>query len=122
MAYTFLKALGEQVGKSLVEEDKLELGEASFAGSQNPQAETPASRCDHVAADKVDANAHVTQGRSRATDSRQPDGVWTLVRKPSRCSKKISRARTILWNGPMGVFEMSPFAKGTFKVAQRGRG
>jgi phosphoglycerate kinase len=73
---------------------------------------------DHVAAEKVDANAHVTK-----IDQGQPipANLMALDIGPKTVEmfeEEIARARTILWNGPMGVFELSPFSKGTFKIAQ----
>jgi len=117
MAYTFLKALGEQVGKSLVEEDKLELAKQLLQEAKTRKLKLLLP-VDHVAADKVDANAHVTkidQGQAI------PANLMALDIGPKTVEmfeEEIARARTILWNGPMGVFEMPPFAKGTFKVAR----
>ncbi len=116
MAYTFLKALGEQVGKSLVEEDKLELARQLLQEAKTRKLKLLLP-IDHVAADKVDANAHVTR-----IDQGQPipANLMALDIGPKTVEmfeEEIARARTILWNGPMGVFEMSPFAKGTFKIA-----
>jgi len=117
MAYTFLKALGEQVGKSLVEEDKLELAKQLLQEAKTRKLKLLLP-VDHVAADKVDANAHITK-----IDQGQPipANLMALDIGPKTIEmfeEEIARARTILWNGPMGVFEMPPFAKGTFKVAR----
>ncbi|HST10930.1 MAG TPA: phosphoglycerate kinase [Terriglobales bacterium] len=117
MAYTFLKALGEQVGKSLVEEDKLELAKQLLQEAKTRKLKLLLP-VDHVAADKVDANAHVTK-----IDQGQPipANLMALDIGPKTIEmfeEEIARARTILWNGPMGVFELSPFAKGTFKIAR----
>jgi phosphoglycerate kinase len=73
---------------------------------------------DHVAADKLDANAHVTKIDQ---DQPIPANLMALDIGPKTVEifeEEIARARTILWNGPMGVFELSPFAKGTFKIAR----
>jgi phosphoglycerate kinase len=117
MAYTFLKALGEQVGKSLVEEDKLELARQLLQEAKTRKLKLLLP-VDHVAADKVDANAHLTkinQGQPIPANLMALDiGPKTI----EMFEEEIARARTILWNGPMGVFEMSPFAKGTFKIAR----
>jgi phosphoglycerate kinase len=117
MAYTFLKALGEQVGKSLVEEDKLDLAQQLLQEAKTRKLKLLLP-IDHVAADKVDANAHITK-----VDQGQPipPNLMALDIGPKTVElfeEEIARARTILWNGPMGVFEMSPFAKGTFKIAR----
>jgi len=99
MAYTFLKAQGEAVGKSLVEGDKLELAKEILQ-----QAKTHKLKfllpTDHVIADRADANA-----------------LTKIVGRGEPIPEEISRARTIIWNGPMGVFEIPAFAKGTFQLA-----
>lgn len=117
MAYTFLKAQGKRVGKSLVEEDKLELAKELLGEAQrrNVRLLLP---LDHVTAEKMDAAA-ATQTVS--TDAGIPDDRMGLDIGPETVaafSKEISSAKTIVWNGPMGVFEMAPFAKGTMKIAQ----
>src|SRR5438270_997257 len=117
MAYTFLKAMGEQVGKSLVEEDKLDLARQILhdAKSRKLKFLLPV---DHVIADKVDANARV---QIVSNGHPIPAGMMALDIGPKTSemfSEEISRARTIVWNGPMGVFEVAPFAKGTFNIAQ----
>jgi phosphoglycerate kinase len=117
MAYTFLKALGEQVGKSLVEEDKLELAKQLLQEAKTRKLKLLLP-IDHIAADKVDMNAHVTK-----VDQGQPIPANLMAldigpRTVEMFEEEIARARTILWNGPMGVFEISPFARGTFKVAR----
>jgi len=116
MAYTFLKAQGEQVGKSLVEEDKIELAKDLLQ-----QAKTHKLKfllpTDHVIADRVEANA---LPKTIGPGEPIPANMMALDIGPRTIdafSEEISRARTIVWNGPMGVFEMPPFAKGTFKIA-----
>jgi phosphoglycerate kinase len=117
MAYTFLKALGEQVGKSLVEEDKLELAKQLLQEAKTRKLKFLLP-VDHLAAEKIDANAHVNK-----VDQGQPipANLMALDIGPKTIdlfSEEISRARTIVWNGPMGVFEVSPFSRGTFQVAR----
>jgi phosphoglycerate kinase len=117
MAYTFLKALGEQVGKSLVEDDKLELAKHLLQEVKTRKLKLLLP-VDHVAADKVDANAHVTKVEQGQPI---PSNLMALDIGPKTVDmfeEEIARARTILWNGPMGVFEVSPFSRGTFKVAR----
>jgi phosphoglycerate kinase len=117
MAYTFLKAQGESIGKSLVEEDKLEL-----ARDLLQQAKTRKVKfllpTDHVIADRVEAGALtkiVGPGEPIPANMMALDiGPQTIA----SFSDEVDRARTIVWNGPMGVFELPPFAKGTFKIAQ----
>lgn len=116
MAYTFLKAQGKNVGKSLVEEDKLELAKELLGEAQrrNVRLMLPS---DHIIADKMDAAAATVV----STDAGIPDDRMGLDIGPETVaafSKEIAGARTIVWNGPMGVFEMAPFAKGTMKIAQ----
>ncbi len=116
MAYTFLKAMGEQVGKSLVEEDKLDLARQLLQDAKTRKLKFLLPT-DHVVADKIDVNA-----RTQVVNSGQsiPPNMIALDIGPETIesfSDEISRARTVVWNGPMGVFEVSPFSKGTFKVA-----
>jgi phosphoglycerate kinase len=117
MAYTFLKAQGEQVGKSLVEEDKVELAKDLLqqAKARNIKFLLPT---DHVVADRIDATA--TTKITRPGDQ-IPSNMMALDIGPQTIetfSEEVARARTIVWNGPMGVFEIPPFAKGTFKIAE----
>ena len=116
MAYTFLKAQGEQVGKSLVEEDKLDLARQLLQEAKTHKLKFLLP-IDHVIADRIDANA-VTRVVSNGEPI--PPNMMALDIGPKTIEnfvEEISRARTIVWNGPMGVFEVSPFSKGTFKVA-----
>jgi phosphoglycerate kinase len=117
MAYTFLNALGEAVGKSLVEDDKLDLAKHLLQEAKTRKLKLLLP-IDHVAAEKVDVNARTTK-----VDQGQPipPNLMGLDIGPKTIElfeEEVARARTILWNGPMGVFEVSPFARGTFKVAR----
>ncbi len=117
MAYTFLKAQGQKVGRSRVEEDKLDLARELLkqAKSRNVKLLLPV---DHIAADKIDASA---KPHTIAIGEPIPDNLMGLDIGPEtveQFSEEVSRAATIIWNGPMGVFEMPPFAKGTFKIAR----
>ncbi|MBZ5597975.1 MAG: phosphoglycerate kinase [Acidobacteriia bacterium] len=116
MAYTFLKAQGEHVGKSLVEADKVELARQLMhdAKARKVKFLLPV---DHVVAEKIDVNAlvHTVSGGHPI-----PANMMALDIGPQTVeafSEEVARARTIVWNGPMGVFEVSPFSKGTFKIA-----
>jgi phosphoglycerate kinase len=117
MAYTFLKAQGQEIGKSLLEVDKVELARELLdeAKKRNLRFLLPV---DHVVASKPEINAVVLQigeGQPIPADKMALDiGPKTI----ELFSEEISRARTILWNGPMGVFEVPGFSKGTFKIAQ----
>ena len=117
MAYTFLKARGEEVGKSRVEEDKLELARELLQEAKNRKVRFFLP-LDHIVADRIDLNAvvhTVSQGQPIASNLMGLDiGPETI----EEYAEEISRARTIVWNGPMGVFEVSPFSRGTFKIAQ----
>jgi len=114
MAYTFLVAKGEAVGTSKVEKDRIETAKKILesAAKQRVQIFLPK---DHVVADKFDAAAE-TQVVVRI-----PDGWMALDIGPSTSSEwvfTLTGARTIVWNGPVGVFEMEPFAAGTEQVAE----
>jgi phosphoglycerate kinase len=115
MAYTFLKAQGEPIGKSLLEEDKVDL-----AGQLLRQAKSNKLKfllpIDHVVAERVEAGA-IPQ---IVNSGRIPPNMIALDIGPKTVdlfTEEVARARTIVWNGPMGVFEIAPFAKGTFKIA-----
>jgi phosphoglycerate kinase len=117
MAYTFLKAQGKQVGKSLVEEDKIDLAKDLLKSAQT-QGVRLLLPVDHVIAEKMDAAA---ASQLVSADSGIPAGQMGLDIGPKTIaafSQEIAGARTIVWNGPMGVFEMAPFAKGTMQIAQ----
>src|SRR5215470_11119921 len=105
MAYIFLKAQGQPVGKSRVEEDKLDLAKEILqsAKARDVKILLPV---DHVVASGIDANARTQIVKTI------PDGLMGLDIGPESVelfSEEISRAATIVWNGPMGVFEVSPF-------------
>ncbi len=117
MAYTFLKAQGRQVGKSLVEDDKLELAKQLLQKAEGRKVKLLLP-VDHVVADKMDASA-ATQIVS--ADRPIAPNLMALDIGPKTVelfSEEISSARTIVWNGPMGVFEVAQFAKGTFEIAR----
>jgi phosphoglycerate kinase len=116
MAYTFLKAQGVEVGKSLLEEDKLDLARQllNHAKARKVRFLLPV---DHVAATKIaeDAVPHnIGEGQPIPPDQMGVDiGPKTI----ELFSDEISRAKTIVWNGPMGVFEIPAFARGTRQIA-----
>jgi phosphoglycerate kinase len=117
MAYTFLKAQGKQVGKSLVEEDKVDLAKSLLhdAQSKNVRLLLPT---DNVVAEKIDASAKI---QTIKTAQGIPENLMGLDIGPETIesfSKEIASAKTIVWNGPMGVFEVAPFAQGTRKIAE----
>lgn len=116
MAYTFLSALGGKIGNSLFEPDyvTLALKILDKAKAHNTKIYLPS---DNIAADKFAANAE-----SKIVDSYHiPDGWMGLDIGPKTIeefSNIIKTSKTILWNGPMGVFEFEKFATGTFSVAK----
>jgi phosphoglycerate kinase len=116
MAYTFLKSQGLPIGNSLVEADKLDLARKLIAEARqrNFRLLLPS---DHVlgAEFKADTKTQIT------SVSATPDGWMGLDIGPDTVAKfgdELSRAKTIVWNGPMGVFEMPAFAKGTLEIAR----
>jgi len=117
MAYTFLKAQGKKVGKSLVEEDKIDLAKELLAEAQHRNVRFLLPT-DHVIAEKMDASSapQVVSADKGIADDRM--GLDIGPETVTAFSREISGAKTIVWNGPMGVFEMAPFAKGTMKIAQ----
>lgn len=116
MAYTFFKARGVEVGKSLVEEDKVELAKEILkkAIDRGIPFMLP---IDHVVADKFDANAN-TQIVTRAGIPADWQGMDIGPDTVTKFGHAIRKAKTIFWNGPMGVFEFDKFAKGTIEVAK----
>ncbi len=116
MAYTFYRAKGLPTGKSLVEEDKADLAKQILdkAVKAGVKLLLPV---DHVVGDKFDAAAKVrTVGEKEI-----PDGWMALdigPRSIAAYEAEIAKAKTVVWNGPMGCFEMAPFAKGTFAIAK----
>ena len=115
MAYTFLKAQGEPVGKSLVEEDKVELARQLLKEAKSHKLKFLLPT-DHVVAEKIEINALV----QTVSSGHIPANMMALDIGPKTIeafTEEIARALTIVWNGPMGVFEVATFAKGTFKVA-----
>ncbi len=117
MAYTFLKARGMEIGNSLVENDKLGLAH-KLLGQAKARGIKFLLPVDHVVAAKItpDARTHiVTEGHAI------PAGQMGLDIGPKTVtlfSGQIENASTIVWNGPMGVFEQEPFAHGTYAIAR----
>ncbi|MCI1945402.1 phosphoglycerate kinase [Clostridium luticellarii] len=116
MSYTFLKAQGHTIGNSMVEEDKI-----TYAGEMIDKAKSKNVKLllpvDNIVADKFDADAKpvVTE------DENIGEGYMGLDIGPKTCrlyADAIAEAKTVVWNGPMGVFEFKNFAKGTFDVAK----
>ena len=116
MAYTFEKAQGLEIGKSLVEMDKIDLAKRllSEAKQKNFKLLLPS---DHVVAPEFKADAKATLCDVSATPADQM-GLDIGPKTIAAYSAEIARAKTIVWNGPMGVFEMPAFAKGTLDIAK----
>jgi phosphoglycerate kinase len=115
MAYTFLRAKGMGTGKSLVETDKIDLAGdlLSRAASKGVALELPV---DHVVAAGLDATESQVVPVDRTPEDRM--GLDIGPETVTRYSAIVARARTIVWNGPMGVFENPKFAQGTFSIAR----
>lgn len=116
MAYTFIAALGGKIGNSLLEADHIETAKNILAKAKKHQTSIYLPE-DNIAADRFAADAQSKE--VNAFDI--PDGWMGLDIGPATASKygEIIRAsKTILWNGPMGVFEFDKFSNGTFEVAQ----
>jgi phosphoglycerate kinase len=116
MCYTFLRAVGGRIGASLCEEDKLDLARELVADAARRGVRLMLP-LDVVAAQRVAADAQV-----RTVDAREiPDGWMGLdigPRTEAAFGAPITAAGTVLWNGPMGVFELPPFAGGTQAIAR----
>ena len=116
MAYTFLKVLGHSVGTSLVEDDYQETAKAFLAAAEKKGVKVILP-LDHVCADKFDENATPV-----AVDSVDiPEGLMGLDIGPKTVAaivEEMKKAKNVVWNGPMGVFEFAAFAKGTEAVAK----
>jgi phosphoglycerate kinase len=117
MAYTFLKSRGLPIGKSLVEDDKLEAARSitAHAKERGVRLELPV---DHVVTDKLEPGAghEVLAVNDPAIGDRM--GVDIGPKTVAAYTAMVEGARTVIWNGPMGVFETKPFDAGTNAVAQ----
>jgi phosphoglycerate kinase len=112
MSYTFLKALGRDVGNSRVEEDRLETAESLYEDAEG-RIVLPS---DHVVADALEEDAEAS-----VVDDGIPEDKMGLDIGPDTVDTYrdiLSEAETIVWNGPMGVFEIEQFSKGTMAVAE----
>jgi phosphoglycerate kinase len=116
MAYTFFKAMGGQTGNSLVEEDKLDLALQIIekAKAKGCHLILPS---DSVIANKFDNNAATTSSCSNSEIPADWMGLDLGEKAIADFRDVILKSKTILWNGPMGVFEMSNFARGTREIA-----
>ncbi len=114
MANTFLQARGLNIGQSLVEKDKLDVARALL----NKAGDKIALPVDVVVADKFEANA-----QSKIVSVDQVPTDWRILdigpKTIDAFERVLSTAKTVVWNGPLGVFEFPPFAKGTIEIARR---
>lgn len=115
MAYTFMKAQGGNIGNSLCEEDRLQTALDLLKKAEEKGV------CIHLPSDSVIADKFAADANTSTAPSNQiPDGWMGLDIAENACeqfSNCIKRSKTILWNGPMGVFEMEKFQHGTKTIA-----
>ncbi len=115
MAYTFLKALGKQIGNSKLEKDKLGLAKTILEKSVSLK-KVILLPVDNVVVDNIDANA-----KTELVGENIPDGKIAVDIGPATVKlfeEKLKSAKTIVWNGPLGIFEIDAFAKGTEAIAK----
>ncbi len=116
MTFTFSKAMGYPIGDSLLEEDKVELAKEIIAKIRDSRAKL------YFPTDAVIASEISDDAKTEVVDiDKIPDGMKGLDIGPKTIAlfeEALADAKTIVWNGPMGVFEHKPFAEGTFEVAR----
>jgi len=115
MAYTFLKAKGFNVGRSLVEEDQVQFSLQLLEKAKGKiKFILP---CDHLAAERMDARAE-----NKIVKNEEIPADWVCLdigpETVNSFTEEIRSGKTIVWNGPMGVFEIEPFSHGTFAIAK----
>ncbi len=117
MAYTFLKAMGKTIGKSLCEDDFLQTAKDLLAKAKSLNKELL------LPVDHVVASEFSEQAKAEIVDSTEiPEGKVGMDIGPKTVAlygEKILKAKSLVWNGPMGVFEFETFAKGTLEIARR---
>ena len=116
MMFTFIKARGGKIGNSMCEDDYLETARQIMTAARNKGIRI------HIPADAVVADAFNNDANTRETPADNIPEEWLGLdigdQSIEKFSSVIEKAKTILWNGPMGVFEMENFAKGTKKIAE----
>ncbi|MCX5781820.1 MAG: phosphoglycerate kinase [Elusimicrobia bacterium] len=123
MAYTFLKAEGVETGKSLVENDKIDVAKNLLKNAQKKKVSIFIPN-DHIVVDKIDFEKKVVLNGAIVKETEGADipagfiGVDIGPETLRRFSPLILSAKTIIWNGPLGVFEIDEFSKGTVEVAK----
>ncbi|MCP4633890.1 MAG: phosphoglycerate kinase [candidate division Zixibacteria bacterium] len=116
MTYTFFKALGYKIGNSLLEEDRIEMAASLIELAKTSECELILPVDSVIAKDINAGNDEV----KTAPDKEIPDGWLGVDIGPDTLrlfKDKLSDAKTVVWNGPMGIFEKEPFARGTFELA-----
>ncbi len=115
MAYTFIKAEGKEIGSSKLEADKLDVAR-SLREKARKKGVKIVLPVDHLIADRIDADSN-----TRVVDETVPQN-WAAVdigpKTVDEFKKELRNAKTIVWNGPLGIFEISKFARGTEDVAR----
>jgi phosphoglycerate kinase len=115
MAYTFLKAQGKSIGNSKLEKDKLDLAKSILAQAKVLKKDILLP-IDHVVVDKIDPNSKI-----EIVGEDIPEGKIAVDIGPKTIAlfkEKLKPAKTVVWNGPLGIFEMDAFAQGTQEVAE----
>lgn len=116
MAYTFLKALGDEVGKSLLDAERVELAASLIQRAKDQSVEFL------LPVDIVIADAFAPDANTRVVDIAGIPADWQGLdigpKTRELFAQKIKSAATVIWNGPMGVFEMETFAEGTRAIAK----
>jgi 3-phosphoglycerate kinase len=114
MAYTFLKVQGKTIGNSKLEKDKLEVARSILDQAQQMGREILLP-VDHLVVDRISPDADIQVAGENIPDGKiaVDIGPKTIVLFKSR----LKTAKTVLWNGPLGIFEMDPFSKGTREIA-----
>jgi phosphoglycerate kinase len=116
MAYTFFRALGMPTGRSLVEEDKLDAARdiLTHARTRGVDMSLPV---DHVVADKLEAGVATEVLKVNDAGIGERMGLDIGPATTKSYAERLQDAKTVVWNGPMGVFEIDAFARGTLEVA-----
>lgn len=116
MAYTFMKAKGGQIGKSLVEEDKLDMAKDLLKKAESKKVNV------YLPIDSIIADSFSNDANTKTCQSDEIEGEWMGLDIGPKAIEDFSRvilsSKTILWNGPMGVFEMEKFSRGTETIAK----
>ncbi|MDO5717852.1 MAG: phosphoglycerate kinase [Tissierellia bacterium] len=116
MAYTFLKAEGKEIGRSLLEEDKIDLAKDLMKKAEEKGVKLLLP-LDAVIADEIDPNAE-TEIVDIDNIPKDKQALDIGPKTEKLFSEEILKAKTIVWNGPMGVFEVKPFSSGTLAIAK----